>query len=296
MIDTDLQTTCITHTPPRVLDDSSEACLVRIYPHSIGEGIIHLPHETISIGREKNCHIELNDPSVSRQHARIEFSQSGFTINDLNSSNSTFINDIKVTQQKLCSGDLIQIGHTIFKFLSSEHIEKQYHEEIYSMMISDGLTKIPNKRYFIEMLEREVSRAQRHQRPLSLIIFDIDHFKLINDNHGHLTGDMILRDLCQRVLPFIRKGEVFARYGGEEFVVLLPEINAQQAYTFSQKLLTIINSDAFIVEQVTIPVTISIGIAQLELNDQKTSPVDLISAADSRLYCAKNDGRNCAKL
>ena len=201
----------------------------------------------------------------------------------------------KITEHKLRSGDLIRIGHTIFKFLSSDHIEKQYHEEIYSMMISDGLTKIPNKRYFIEILEREVSRSQNHHRPLSLIIFDIDHFKQINDNYGHLTGDMILRDLCQRILPFIRDDELFARYGGEEFVVLLPEINSEQAYAFSQKLLTTINSDAFIMDNVNIPVTISIGIAQLELN-QKISAVDLISAADSKLYIAKNDGRNCAKV
>jgi len=295
MPDTELQTTFITHFTPKVEGIISDACLVRIYPHSIGEGIIQLPQERILIGREKICQIQLNDPSVSRQHAQIEFSPLGFTITDLDSCNSIFINDIKIENHKLSSGDLIRIGHTIFKFLSSEHIEKQYHEEIYSMMISDGLTKIPNKRYFLEMLDREISRSQRHQRPLSLIIFDIDHFKQINDNHGHLTGDMILRDLCQRILPFIRKDETFARYGGEEFVILLPEINSEQAYSFSEKILSAINSDDFIVENISIPVTISIGIAQLDL-ESITSPNELITAADSKLYTAKNSGRNCVKV
>ncbi|MCW8929952.1 MAG: diguanylate cyclase [Gammaproteobacteria bacterium] len=294
MTDTELQTTFVTHFSPSV-DDTSEACLVRIYPHSIGEGIINLPHETIYIGREKKCQIELNDPSVSRQHAQIDFNQKGFTILDLDSCNSTFINDIKIKQHRLASGDLIRIGHTIFKFLSNEHIEKQYHEEIYSMMISDGLTKIPNKRYFLEILDREVSRSQRHQRPLSLIIFDIDHFKQINDKHGHLTGDIILRDLCQRILPYIRKDEIFARYGGEEFIILLPELNSQQAFSFGQKLLNAVNKDSFTLEQVNIPVTISIGIAEFKL-DENYSADDLIKAADNKLYAAKNNGRNCVKV
>jgi len=294
MTHTDFQTTLITKFSPAIKDNISEACLVRIYPHSIGEGIIHLYQETIFIGREKKCQIELDDPSVSRQHAQIEFSQSSFSITDLNSCNSTFINDNKINKQILASGDLIRIGHTIFKFLSCEHIEKQYHEEIYAMMISDGLTKIPNKRYFMEILEREVTRSLRHQRPLSLIIFDIDHFKNINDNFGHLSGDLILRDLCQRILPFIRKDEIFARYGGEEFVILLPETNSELAQSFSEKLLCTINASEFIIESAKIPVTISIGVAQMNLAEKMTAH-DLICAADDKLYSAKSSGRNCVK-
>ena len=295
MTDTELRTTFIAHFSTEVDNTSSDACLVRIHPHSIGEGIIHLSRDSVVIGRDKLCQIELNDPSTSRQHAQIDFTPSGFTITDLNSSNATFINDKKITNKNLASGDLIRIGHTIFKFLSSDHIEKRYHEEIYSMMISDGLTQIPNKRYFMEMLEREVSRSHRHQRPLSLIIFDIDLFKKINDTYGHLSGDIILRDLCRRIVPFIRKDETFARYGGEEFVVLLPETNAQQAHSFSEKLLSAINSDKFTIEQLSIPVTISIGIAQLDFT-KEISADNLIKAADNKLYEAKNSGRNCVRV
>lgn len=295
MTDTELQTTLITHFSPKIEDKTSEACLVRIYPHSIGEGLIYLPLETIFIGREKKCQINLDDPSVSRHHAQVEFSPLGFSLIDLNSCNSTFINDKKIAKQVLVSGDLIRIGHIIFKFLSCDHIEKQYHEEIYSMMISDGLTQVPNKRYFMEMLEREVTRSQHHHRPLSLIIFDIDHFKKINDAYGHLVGDMILRDLCQRISPFIRKDEIFARYGGEEFVILLPESNAESAYSFSKRLLAIVNSNDFIVENVNIPVTISMGIAQMDFS-KKMTVNELITAADGKLYQAKDSGRNCVKV
>ncbi|MCU7940096.1 MAG: diguanylate cyclase [gamma proteobacterium symbiont of Bathyaustriella thionipta] len=286
------QTTCFTHFPSFLKDDASEACLVRIYPHSIGDGIFHLPQETINIGRDKNCHLELADQSVSRQHAQIEFSENRFIISDSNSCNSTFINDKKIAKSHLTSGDLIRIGHTIFKFLSCGHIEKQYHEEIYSMMINDGLTNIPNKRFFMEMLEREVTRSQRHQRPLSLIIFDIDHFKCINDQYGHLSGDIVLRDLCQRIKPYIRKDELFARYGGEEFVILLPETNSEQALSFAEKILSVTNSRDFIVENVSIPTTISMGISQINLA-QTMSAKDLIQNADKMLYKAKNNGRNC---
>ncbi len=147
----------------------------------------------------------------------------------------------------------------------------------------------------MEMLERSVSLAQRHKRPLSLMMFDIDHFKKINDTHGHLAGDIILRDLCQRILPFIRKDEIFARYGGEEFIVLLPEVSAEQAFPLAEKILKAIQLDVFKVEQVDIPVTISIGIAQLDVS-KNMSANDLICAADAKLYVAKDNGRNCVKV
>ena len=90
-------------------------------------------------------------------------------------------------------GDLLKIGNAIFKFLVGGNIETAYHEEIYRMTIIDGLTQAFNKRYFVENLEKEIPRCTRHQRPLSLVMFDIDHFKKINDEHGHLAGDYVLR-------------------------------------------------------------------------------------------------------
>jgi diguanylate cyclase (GGDEF)-like protein len=287
-------TTCLTHLSKLIKKDTdaSDACLVRIYPHSVGEGIINLAQEEIIIGRDKECQIELDDTSVSRQHASINFGSTGYHIQDLGSVNSTFLNDKKIEEAVLSSGDLLRIGHTIFKFLSSDHVEKQYHEEIYSMMITDGLTHIPNKRYFLEILDREFNRSRRHQRPLSLIMFDIDHFKKINDTHGHLAGDFILRDLCQRVSPFIRKDEVFARYGGEEFAIIVPEGNRNQAHALCDKVLQCINESYFVVENLNIPVTISMGIEQMD-NDHHISMNDLITATDKKLYMAKESGRNC---
>jgi diguanylate cyclase (GGDEF)-like protein len=278
-------------TDPYNNDDG--ACLVRIYPPSIGEGIINLPQEDVVLGRSKGCDVVLDDPAVSRQHSFISYTKSGYRITDLGSFNSTIVNDKKVSRSRLLKpGDLIRIGHMVFKYLSSDHVERQYHEEIYSMMITDGLTGIPNKRYFMEMFEREFNRARRHRRPLCLLMFDIDNFKIINDTYGHLVGDYILRDLCARISPYIRGDEIFARYGGEEFAVVLSEVKHEQARVFGEKIRTVVSSEDFDVDDFEIPITVSIGIAELDGRRHK-SALDLIKAVDRKLYIAKDSGRDC---
>ena len=123
----------------------------------------------------------------------------------------------------------MKVGPTIFKYLSGADVESQYHEEIYRMTIIDGLTQVHNKRYLYEALEREIIRARRHARELSFLMFDIDHFKKINDVHGHLAGDFVLKELARIVQGRIRRDEVFARYGGEEFAIVLPETDLEGA-------------------------------------------------------------------
>src|SRR4029079_13073192 len=140
---------------------------------------------------------------------------------------------------------LLKIGNAIFKFLIGSNIESAYHEEIYRMTIIDGLTQTYNKRYFLETLDREIPRCTRHQRSLSLLMFDIDHFKKINDAHGHLTGDFVLREMARRIRSRVRKEEVFARYGGEEFALVLPETAREQAVKVAEDLRRLVASEAF---------------------------------------------------
>ena len=125
--------------------------------------------------------------------------------------------------RQLRRGDQIKIGDTILKFLSGADLESQYHETIYRMTIMDGLTGIHNKRYLVEQLDRELSRATRHGRPLSMVICDIDHFKRVNDEFGHLAGDYVLKEVAQLAKSRIRPDDVIARYGGEEIALILPE-------------------------------------------------------------------------
>jgi diguanylate cyclase (GGDEF)-like protein len=193
----------------------------------------------------------------------------------------------------LRSGDLIKIGSAIFKFLFGGElgsIEAQYHEEIYRLTIIDGLTQVYNKRFLLEFVEREMSRCSRHGRALSLVLFDIDHFKKINDAYGHLAGDYVLRELATALKSRIRKEECFARYGGEEFCLVLPETGHENTVYLADKMRKIIEQHHFVFEGKRIPVTFSAGVADLETTHD--SALAFIKTADERLYEAKHRGRN----
>ena len=284
------QTKLLSTIAPR----AAERCayLIRIHPVVIGEGIIALPEMGVIMGRDADCGVILDDQDVSRKHASIE-SDAGhaFFIRDLNSTNGTLVNDKKVERNVLESGDLIRVGKTVLKFLRGNNIERQYYETVYSMMINDGLTGIPNKRYLQEAVQRELTRSQRHNRPLSLAVLDIDHFKKINDTYGHLSGDAVLRELSRRISKAVRRDEVFARYGGEEFVVLLPESTLEQASQFAERIRTLICSEPMEVQGTHIPVTVSIGVSHTA-GDQSISAEKLFAVADGKLYEAKASGRN----
>jgi two-component system cell cycle response regulator len=270
---------------------AKEACLVVIYGHELGKKY-HLDQTTISIGRSSKSDIQIDQESVSRNHAQIVNDGHTVIVSDLGSTNGTYVNDELIKQQTLRDGDLLKIGRTIFKFLTGGNIEHAYHEEIYRLTTIDGLTQVYNKRYFLESLERELSRSSRYKRPLSLVMFDIDHFKKINDTYGHLAGDAVLKQLATIVRGRIRREDIFARYGGEEFSIVLPEVDLPSARITGEKVRTIVERGSFGFETTYIPVTISVGVASADTTDD---PVALIKRADALLYDAKNAGRNCCR-
>lgn len=192
---------------------------------------------------------------------------------------------------KLKDGDYLRIGNCIYRFLMGGNVETEYHEEIYRLTIIDALTDIHNKRYFLEFLDRELSRSSRYDRPLSLVMIDIDRFKLINEELGHLGGDFTLRELAARIKGNIRKEELFARYGGEEFAVVLPETTSQGAANLADRLLKVVNQQTFQYEDRTYNVTISAGVVTTQ-GEKGITTVELIRRADEKLYQAKRDGRN----
>ena len=169
-------------------------------------------------------------------------------------------------------------------------MEAQYHEEIYRMTIIDGLTQAHVKRFLLEALEKEISRARRYARPLSFLMFDIDHFKKINDEHGHLAGDFILKELARIVAARVRRGEIFARYGGEEFAVLMPETPLEGGRTLAEGLREKVESSRFVFQNEAIHVTISLGVA--EMADDDHTPAPTLLKTDEKLYTAKRSGRN----
>jgi len=280
---------------PKMADD----CLVVIYaPDSRRLGKRHVFHsDVLTIGRDRENDIVLDSDSVSRRHCKIEYRKHHLFVVDLDSTNGTFVNDDSepATAMQLRRGDQIKVGDTIFKYLSGSDVEAQYHETIYKMTITDGLTSVNNKRYLVEILEREIPRAQRHQRSLALLMLDIDHFKDVNDTLGHLAGDAVLRDLANIARSRLRPDDLLARYGGEEFAIFLPETPLAGAVKAAEELRALVDQHKFVVEDQTIHVTVSIGAAEL----QPGMSVDgLFKAADEMLYVAKNKGRNkvCSAL
>ncbi len=272
-----------------------EACLVLIYPTGPDMGRRwELGTDEIVVGRGADCDIMIDRDSVSRRHARVFRVDDQWFVEDLGSTNGSYINDVPIQRSPLRDMDYVKIGAAIFKFLSGNAVETSYHEEIYRMTIIDGLTGAHNKRYFIEFLEREIARCQRYQRPLSLLMFDIDHFKKVNDSHGHLTGDYVLKEMAKRLLGRIRKEELLARYGGEEFAVVLPETNHEGALQFAEAIRRLVATDPFEYEGDSFPVTISIGVSTLEgtYEGQPADPLEFIKRADTFLYAAKRGGRN----
>lgn len=264
-------------------------CFVQIYGKDIGRKY-PLDKVQTTIGRGPDNTIVVDMDNVSRAHCKLYSGAGGHYIEDMGSTNGTFVNDQEITaRRKLVHGDLVKIGGVIFKFIDGDNIEQLYYEEIYRMAIIDGLTQIYNKRYFMEFLEREMARCQRYQRPLTLIMFDLDHFKRINDEHGHLAGDYVLKRLAGLVSEGIRKEECFARYGGEEFAIVLPDTDAERGATFAEKIRAKIEATHFEFEGNTIPVTLSMGVAELREKDIAES---FIKRADDKLYEAKQTGRN----
>src|SRR5256885_8869667 len=221
-----------------------DACLVVIYGLELGRKY-NLDQANCIIGRSSKSESQIDQESVSRNHAKLINTGKSFILRDLGSTNGTYVNDQLVDEYVMRDADFIKIGRTIFKFLSGGNIENAYHEEIYRLTTVDGLTQIFNRRYFLEQLDREASRAKRYRRELSLILFDIDHFKQINDTYGHLAGDYVLKQLATVIKGKIRREDILARYGGEEFAIVLPEIDGANALNFAGKVRVLVEKAPF---------------------------------------------------
>ena len=250
-----------------------------------------LERGTIVLGRGDDCDITVLDQSVSRRHARFDLDVDGYVVTDLESTNGTFVNDTPAKNTPLTDGDYLRVGNCLYRFLAGGNVEAEYHEELYRLAIHDALTGLYNKRYLMDYLQREIDRSARYNRPLSLVLFDIDHFKVINDTMGHLAGDLTLRELADRLRTKVCKDDLLARYGGEEFAAVLTEADRAAAAELAEQLRRTIEERQFNFEGRRYSVTISLGVASIQ-GDESPYPQELIRRADECLYRAKREGRN----
>ncbi|MBP6629281.1 MAG: GGDEF domain-containing protein [Kofleriaceae bacterium] len=253
-------------------------------------------HQPALLGRGKRCDVKLDDDGISRSHARIRHDGGALVVEDLGSRNGTQVNGARVDgPTPLRDGDKIQLGRTtILRFTYHDAVDESFQRQMYESSLRDGLTKLFNKRYFLDRLDGELRFARRHQSAVSVLMVDVDHFKQVNDQHGHLVGDQVLAHVAELVQDGVRDEDVVARFGGEELAIILRAIPRADAVLLAERLRGLVASASIRVGDRPLVVTISIGVASFPLSAR--GPVgdatELIAAADEALYRAKAAGRN----
>jgi two-component system, cell cycle response regulator len=265
--------------------------LVRVRGAELGR-VIALSPERMRIGRSQDSELWLADDGVSRRHASLQRSGATYVLKDEGSANGTFVGGIKIEQHELKDGDVIQFGPTaVFRYSLSDENQESLLRQLYDASVTDALTGAHNREHFDTQLRAELSYARRHNTDVSLVIFDADHFKKVNDTYGHQAGDAVLIQIATVVRATVRSEDVFARYGGEEFALVLRGIDIEGAGAVADRLRERIAALSITTERGPLKVTVSAGCASLLTNEEKT-PEGLIATADRRLYGAKHAGRN----
>lgn len=278
----------------RPADEAPPALVVLLGPQGYVGKQYPLTQAEYVLGRSVECGIHLDDKSVSRNHARMVVVGSEVTVVDLGSANKTVVNGNILNPMaplKLKNNDQIKIGNLILKFLEKGNIEAITNREMNEKAVKDGLTGAYTKGALIERGPELIKRSEVLNEELSLIVLDIDHFKKINDQHGHAAGDQILKQLSDVVsTKMVRSQDFFARYGGEEFVILLAHTPLRAAAEVSERIRATIESMAFIYDGKKIPVTVSLGVATRKTEEGVWDT--FFKRADTALYQSKQNGRN----
>lgn len=262
-------------------------CLVIISGDDIGRRF-ELGTQEVSIGRADTCTICVNTDQVSRKHATVQSILGKYYLVDMRSTNGTFVNEQKVERAKLLDGDQIRVGKTVLKYTES-HVEQRYFEHAFNLASMDSLTGAFNKRYFDESFGKEVQRSQQAGTPLCIVLFDIDHFKKINDTYGHPAGDAVLKNVSAAVASQLRDGDALFRVGGEEFALVLSATPRDLAIQAAEAVRALIESLVTDFMGTRITATLSLGVAELSSGEQ---PAALYQRVDEKLYAAKRGGRN----
>ncbi len=270
---------------------TESAYLVVIAGRGVGSMFTVTPD--MVIGRGDGVGVQIHDDEMSRKHCRLVIDGTSVIVEDLGSRNGTLVNGELVAQRRtLADGDKIQVGKTtILKFSYHDDLEASFQRQMYDAALRDALTGAYNRKHFGEALASEMAYTLRHQAALSLILFDIDFFKKVNDTSGHVAGDAVLVQVARHVQAAVRREDLFARYGGEEFAVLARGTSGEAASGFAERLRAGIEALSIPYEGKAIRVTISLGVASAPASDIATAQ-DLILRADGALYAAKHAGRN----
>lgn len=272
------------------------ASMVVVEGGDIGQEF-NLSQGEMYIGRLPTVDIPIYDAKASRKHAKITYKRNhasgleGYELVDLDSTNGTILNDTKITRPSLLrEGDKVRIGETVLKFSYHDEIDSQYQQKIRHLINYDNLTGLFTKRYFDHLFEQELLRNSRTRRKLACLMMDLDHFKKVNDTHGHLMGSHVLKEVGALILGNLRSQDVVGRYGGEEFIAYLPGLGRVEAWNVANRLREAIGRHPFTYDGKSTHVFISIGVSIYPMHAENSET--LIRIADDALYQAKETGRN----
>lgn len=250
--------------------------------------------DELVLGRGEDLPARIDDRGMSRRHARVHRLLGHWCIEDLGSTNGTRVNGEVITRVvRLADGDRIQLGETtLLKVSLQDAAEAEATRKLYDSAVRDPLTGIYNRGFFDERLTTEHAYAIRHHTPLSVLMFDLDHFKAVNDTHGHPAGDAVLTAIAEAVARVIRAEDVLARYGGEEIVLIARGLEPPKALALAERVREIVEQTAIPWEGGALRVTASVGVATLHAGRRFERAEELLAAADRAVYRAKNEGRN----
>jgi diguanylate cyclase (GGDEF)-like protein len=256
--------------------------------------ILPITDPELTIGRTDEAHVAFDDESLSRRHARFARIHGRYYVEDLQSTNGTFVDGRRVTEPvALEDGARIQLGvATVLRFGLSDAAMVAEARRLYEATVRDPLTGAHNRNFLDERLRAEMSYAARHGTDVSVLFVDADHFKRVNDGYGHQAGDAVLCALAALLMRTMRIEDVVARYGGEEFVVVVRGIGAVGVLAVAERIRSEV--EALVVEHEgrRIPITVSIGVATHSAERNVKTAEELIAIADAALYRAKEAGRN----
>lgn len=264
--------------------------LVRLDGSDVGK-VLALPKRDYVIGRRPTSDLVLNFEGVSRRHAQIVYRGDDYVLEDLGSANGTTVGGERITRHVLRDGDIIRFGPRVsVRYSVTDAREEKMLRHLYDASVRDSLTGAFNREYLNERLRTEISYAKRHDTNSALIMFDLDHFKRVNDTYGHPAGDEVLVQVAKSAHESLRTEDVFARYGGEEFAISIRGADLDAASSLAERLRRL-NDRVIEFEGASIPITISMGCAAITCC-RDPSVEELIGIADRRLYAAKTGGRN----
>jgi two-component system, cell cycle response regulator len=245
------------------------------------------------IGRGKDVQFRYDDTGLSREHARIVRDGQHHFIEDLDSRNGTFLDGDRVKRAQLQDGARIVLSqNVVLRFNLVDEVDERVGQQLYDASTRDALTGLFNRRYFDERLASEVAYAHRHGALLGLVMIDIDHFKKINDTHGHLAGDAMLQAVARKMATLLRAEDVLARYGGEELVIIARGVPREGLRVLAERMRRALHDTSVPYQSHALRATMSAGVATLDECDAHATGDLLVALADERLYRAKREGRD----